>query len=122
MFIRIIVTMFIILVVWGTVSFNARGLTDIVSDRGKQLTISLVDKKLVEWYVNHDGVLPSATNSSLTTEQLEMMGLRYANLSGISYTRLADDRFQLRATLADGTVLSSVNSDKNLLSVHKESL
>lgn len=122
MLVKLIVTMFIILVICGTVSFSAKGISNVATDRGKQLTISLVDKRLVEWYANHDGVLPSASGSSLSADKLEMMGLKYADFSGISYTKLADNKFRLRATLADGTVISSVNSDKNLMAVRKESL
>lgn len=117
-----IVALFIISVISLTATLSPRGLGDLVKDKGKELTLSLLDKKIVSWYASHGGDVPESTDNRLSQEQLEAMNSRFLDIQDIIYIKQAPNLFSLTTNLADGTVISSVNSGKVLLPVIRDSL
>lgn len=117
-----IVALFIISVISLTASLSPRGLGSLARDKHRELTLALMDKKIVAWYASHGGELPDAVNNTLSAAQLESMGASFLELQDITYTKEADNVFSLNAILEDGTVISSVNSGRPLLGIAKESL
>lgn len=114
MLFKTIVALFIVSSLSTTIGLTPKGIRNLVEDNGKVLRLSLVDKKLVEWYTYHSGELPEAENGSLSQVNLQMMGIHMLDMTGISYVKLADDIFELTASNADGSSIASLNSGKQL--------
>ena len=111
MLIKIILGLAILIMFLGGVGAagSITGLKTAISDKQLTSTSAVLDKAIVRWYTSHDYELPAALDANI----LSVMGLRDIDLSKFTYTKLADNKFRLIATLS-GKTEKSINSDRDL--------
>lgn len=112
MFIKLIITLAIMLVMAGPLPINSQSMKDSVSDKEIEIMATIIDRAVVSYYVSHAGLLPDRLDENV----LLIMGLNHIDLSPFSYEKTGDNTFKLTARLTNST-LTSVNSDKELIEI-----
>lgn len=110
MLIRLLLSLSLILILSGVGRIGSPGVRDSVLDKQAESRLAVLDAAVVMYYRYHSGQLPS----SLDSDTLAVMGLEQDDAESITYTRLADRRFRLRAVLKKGGTLDSAHSDMEL--------
>ena len=112
MFIKLIITLAIMLVMAGLLPINSQSMKDSVLDKEIEIMATIIDRAVVSYYVSHTGVLPERLDENV----LLIMGLDNIDMSPFSYEKADDNTFRLTARLSNST-LTSVNSDKELIEI-----
>ena len=112
MFIKLIITLAIMLVMAGPLPINSQSMKDSVSDKEIEIMATIIDRAVVSYYVSHTGVLPERLDENV----LLIMGLNHIDMSPFSYEKVDDNTFELTARLTNST-LTTVNSDKELIKI-----
>lgn len=113
---RLLIALILIIILMSTGGLNGTGIKSMksnVSDKEIEATIAVLDKAIIAWYTNHSGELPASLDKSV----LEIMGLNNLDLTNYTYTKIADNQFNLTAKLSDDSSLSSPHSQKTLVEV-----
>ena len=113
MLVRVMLAMALIIMLFGYSGMNGFSIGSFKSassDKILESNTSILDKAIVSWYCNHSGVVPDA----IDTNMIKIMGLEDMDVAGLTYTKIADNKFTLTAKLSNGTSLYSANSNKEL--------
>ena len=94
----------------GMNGFSIGSFKSSASDKILESNTAILDKAIVSWYCNHSGVVPD----HLDVNVIKIMGLEDMDVNNLTYTKIADNKFTLAATLSNKSKLYSANSNKDL--------
>ena len=113
MLVRLMLAMALAIMLFGYSGMNGFSIGSFKSassDKILEANTSILDKAIISWYCNHSGVVPD----HIDTNVIKIMGLEDMDVSNLTYTKVADNKFTLTAKLSNNKTLSSVNSNKDL--------
>lgn len=113
MLVRLMLAMALIIMLFGYSGmdgFSISSFKSSASDKILEANTSILDKAIISWYCNHSGVVPD----HIDTNVIKIMGLEDMDVSNLTYTKVADNKFTLAATLSNKSKLYSTNSNKDL--------
>lgn len=113
MLVRVMLAMALIIMLFGYSGMNGFSIGSFKSassDKILEANTSILDKAIISWYCNHSGVVPD----HIDTNVIKIMGLEDMDVSNLTYTKVADNKFTLAATLSNKSKLYSANSNKEL--------
>lgn len=112
--IKFLIALSIMLVMVGPSPLKSQSMTNSIRDKELETIISIVDKSIISYYVNHSGELPN----SLSQDVRVIMGLDRVDVSLFTYTKIDSNTFRLTTTLSSGRVVTSVNSNIELVEIN----
>lgn len=113
MLVRLMLAMALVIMLFGYSGMNGFSIGSFkssASDKILESNTAILDKAIVSWYCNHSGVVPD----HLDVNVIKMMGLEDMDVNNLTYTKIADNKFTLAATLSNKSKLYSANSNKDL--------
>lgn len=113
MLIRLMLAMALVIMLLGYSGMNGFSIGSFKSsarDKILESNTAILDKAIVSWYCNHSGVVPDHIDGNV----IKIMGLEDMDVNNLTYTKIADNKFTLAATLSNKSKLYSANSNKDL--------
>lgn len=113
MLVRLMLAMALVIMLFGYSGMNGFSIGSFkssASDKILESNTAILDKAIVSWYCNHSGVVPD----QIDTNVIKIMGLEDMDVNNLTYTKIADNKFTLAATLSNKSKLYSANSNKDL--------
>lgn len=113
MFVRILLAMALAVMLFagsGIDGFSIKSLRSSISDKEIETNTVILDSAIVSWYCHHSGVVPDHIDVNV----IKIMGLEDMDVNNLNYTKIADNKFTLVATLSNKSKLYSANSNKDL--------
>lgn len=113
MFVRLLLAMVLAVMFFagsGIDGFSIKSLRSSISDKEIETNTVILDSAIVSWYCNHSGVVPDHIDVNV----IKIMGLEDMDVNNLTYTKIADNKFTLAATLSNKSKLYSANSNKDL--------
>ena len=112
-----------IMVMWFGGPFSGVKMDKAVENSYEYTMGTMLDKKIVEYFLSHSNTLPSASNGCVSRADLEVMGLSeydsYLDNTKYSYVPLSSDTFRLTVFLKNRSYVTK-NSGKILSKAAKE--
>lgn len=113
MLVRLMLAMALVIMLFGYSGMNGFSIGSFkssASDKILESNTAILDKAIVSWYCNHSGVVPDHLDANV----IKIMGLEDMDVNNLTYTKIADNKFTLAATLSNKSKLYSANSNKDL--------
>lgn len=113
MLVRLMLAMALVTMLFGYSGMNGFSIGSFkssASDKILESNTAILDKAIVSWYCNHSGVVPDHIDVNV----IKIMGLEDMDVNNLTYTKIADNKFTLAATLSNKSKLYSANSNKDL--------
>lgn len=113
MLVRLMLAMALVIMLFGYSGMNGFSIGSFkssASDKILESNTAILDKAIVSWYCNHSGVVPDHIDVNV----IKIMGLEDMDVNNLTYTKIADNKFTLAATLSNKSKLYSANSNKDL--------
>lgn len=113
MLVRLMLAMALVIMLFGYSGMNGFSIGSFKSsarDKILESNTAILDKAIVSWYCNHSGVVPDHIDGNV----IKIMGLEDMDVNNLTYTKIADNKFTLVATLSNKSKLYSANSNKDL--------
>lgn len=113
MLVRLMLAMALVIMLFGYSGMNGFSIGSFkssASDKILESNTAILDKAIVSWYCNHSGVVPDHIDVNV----IKIMGLEDMDVNNLTYTKIADNKFTLAATLSNKSKLYSANSNRDL--------
>lgn len=113
MLVRLMLAMALVIMLFGYSGMNGFSIGSFkssASDKILEANTAILDKAIVSWYCNHSGVVPDHIDVNV----IKIMGLEDMDINNLTYTKIADNKFTLAATLSNKSKLYSANSNRDL--------
>ena len=113
MLVRLMLAMALVIMLFGYSGMNGFSIGSFkssASDKILESNTAILDTAIVSWYCHHSGVVPDHIDVNV----IKIMGLEDMDVNNLTYTKIADNKFTLAATLSNKSKLYSANSNKDL--------
>lgn len=113
MLVRLMLAMALVIMLFGYSGMNGFSIGSFkssASDKILESNTAILDKAIVSWYCHHSGIVPDHIDVNV----IKIMGLEDMDVNNLTYTKIADNKFTLVATLSNKSKLYSANSNKDL--------
>lgn len=123
MFVKVFLVV-ILMIIWVGSAGSGMKMSSGAEDVSAATMGTMLDKKIVEYYLSHSNTLPEADGGCVSLSALETMGLDnygdYRNREKFNYIPDGNSTFTLNVTTDDGKTFATKNSGKVLSKASKE--